>query len=165
MTDTIFSGVAVCSLKRDSKQTILPNSYQIVRFPFGVSEPSDNCGMHQTQQPDGYEITQWDTDDRSGLIWPSQAGWGELHAMIQWEDGQYTELRDQFVRDPLGYGLDPENTTATDHRPRSPGMQCFTKGHGIYVSPDVPIALRVTHNDSRSRAVTLAEFKLVIHPA
>jgi hypothetical protein len=83
--------------------------------------------------------------------------------MIQWEDGAYSELRDQFVRDPLGFTDDPVDTTATDHRPPSPGMQCFTKSHGIFVSPGTPLALRVAHNDSQARDIVLAEFKLAIH--
>ncbi|NGO66819.1 hypothetical protein G5C65_00260 [Streptomyces sp. SB3404] len=159
------SGVAVCSLKRDTDQIIQPGRYTIVHFPFGYRESYDVHAMHQVQQPDGYTITDWDRDDRSGLIWPSRSGWGQLHAMIQWEAGGYTELRDQFVRDALAFGPDPENTTATDHRTPTPGMQCFTKTHGIFVNPAVPLSLRVAHNDSRPRAMVLAEFKLVINDA
>jgi hypothetical protein len=155
--------VQVCSLKRDINQLIPPGSvYTIVRFPFGSTESYDAYGMHQTAQPDGYTITNWDTDDRSGLIWPSVSGWGHLYAMIQWEAGDYTELCDQYVRDPLGLNS-PADTTATDHRPPSSGIQAFTKSHGIFVHPSTPLALRVAHNDTVARNVTLAEFKLVIH--
>lgn len=159
-------GVQVCSLKVDVYQSIpAGNTYRTVRFPFGTGESSDRFNMHQTTQPDGHVVSDWATDDRSGLIWPSRAGWGQLYAMIQWESASgtngYTELRDQFVRDPFGVA----DTTATEHRAPTPGIQCYVKGHGIFVSPDVPLALRVMHNDNSARMLTLAEFKLVIHEA
>ncbi|MEV5934064.1 hypothetical protein AB0L56_15305 [Streptomyces sp. NPDC052079] len=160
------SGVQVCSLKRDTPQSIPANSpYTIIRFPFGSAESTDRFAMHQVNQPDGHVVTNWDSDDRSGLIWPSTAGWGVLYAMIQWEAGGYDELRDQFVRDPLGLTPSPNDTTATEHRPPSPGMQCWTKQWGIFVDPDVPLALRATHDDSVARKIVLAEFKLVVHEA
>jgi hypothetical protein len=158
--------VAVCSLVRSVDQTVYPEAgYTVVRFPFGDAESYDGHGMHQVEQPDGYTIADWDTDERSGLIWPARHGWGELHAVIQWESGGYSELRDQFVRDPLAFGLDPENTTGTDHRPKSIGMQCFTKAHAMFVHPDTPIALRVAHNDSVPRRLVHAQLKLTIHDA
>ncbi|WP_433856643.1 hypothetical protein [Streptomyces kronopolitis] len=164
-TSTPATKAQVCSLKRDTSQLIQPGTtYQIVRFPFGSLESSDSYEMHQ-MATSGYTITTWDSDDRSGLIWPARSGWGHLYAMVQWESGEYTELRDQFVRDPLGFGSDPENTTATDHRPPSPGVQCFTKSHGVFVDPAVPLALRVTHNDKVPRNIALAELKLVIYDA
>ncbi|GAB2327902.1 hypothetical protein AB0N20_22520 [Streptomyces griseoincarnatus] len=160
-------GVLVCSLKRDTPQVVPAGEYTIVRFPFGAAESYDRWRMHQVQQPDGYTISSWDTDDRSGLIWPARDGWGELHAMVQWESGDYQELRDQYVRDPLSLGSPtPVDTTATEHRPPSIGMQCWVKGsHGIFVHPDTPLALRVRHDASGPVAVVLAEFKLVIHEA
>ncbi|MCX4658725.1 hypothetical protein [Streptomyces uncialis] len=159
-------GVQVCSLKVETPQLIEPAAtYQTLRFPYGAAESSDRFNMHQALQPDGTTVTDWATDDRSGLIRPSRAGWGQLYAMIQWEPASgtngYTELRDQFVRNPFGVA----DTTATEHRAPTPGMQCYVKGHGIFVSPDVPLALRVMHNDNAPRRVTLAEFKLVIHEA
>ena len=174
MTDTELetaTGVTVCSLKRDSEvhgpQVIPPGPYTILRFPFGAAESYDRWTMHQAIQPDGYTVTDWEEDPRSGLIWPARAGWGELHAMIQWESGDYVELRDQYIRDPLSLGPVEEtraNSTATEHRPKSVGMQCLVKGsHGIFVRPDTPLAVRVAHDGSKSRAVTVAEFKLVIH--
>ncbi|MFD8509729.1 hypothetical protein ACFV27_01085 [Streptomyces antimycoticus] len=162
---TTSSGVQVCSLKVDTPQLIAPGAYTIVRFPFGAAEPADPFEMHQVVQPDGYVVSDWAPDDRSGLIWPSRYGWGHLHAMIQWEAGGYTELRDQYVRDPLSLGPNPNDTTATEHRPPSIGMQCFVKNHGIYVDQDTPLALRVSHNDSGPRRLLLAEFKLCIYPA
>ncbi|MEY7976545.1 hypothetical protein [Streptomyces sp. enrichment culture] len=163
---TASAGVQVCSLKRDTPQTVPANSpYTVIRFPFGTAESYDVFTMHQVNQPDGYTVTSWDTDARSGLIWPSTAGWGDLYAMIQWEAGGYDELRDQFVRDPLGLTPTPNDTTATEHRPPSIGMQCWTKQWGVFVDPAVPLALRATHDDSVARKIVLAEFKLVIHPS
>jgi hypothetical protein len=169
-------GVRVCSLKRDFNQLIQPGTtYQTLRFPFGAAESSDRFQMHQLSQPDGYVISAagWDSDERSGLIWPSRAGWGHLYAMVQWEaasapaaSGGYTELRDQFVRDPLSLGSPtPNDTTATEHRSPTPGIQCFVKNWGVFVDPDTPLAFRVAHNDTAPRNVILAEFKLVIHEA
>ncbi|MDK1475790.1 hypothetical protein QNO07_20610 [Streptomyces sp. 549] len=164
MTETAGK-VKVCSLKRASAQIVPSGSYTIVRFPFGSPEPHDAHGMHQLRQPNGHTIRSWDKDDRSGLIWPSHKGWGSLYAMVHWEDGRYTELRDQFVRDPLGFGPNPVDTTATDHRPRSIGIQCFTKAWAMFVSPRTPLALRVAHNHPGPRKLVLAELKLVIHDA
>ena len=159
-------GVYVCSLKRDVPQLIQPGTtYQVVRFPFGSGESYDRWEMHQMVQPDGHVVTDWDSADRSGLIWPSHAGWGHLYAMIHWEAGDYTETRDQYVRDPLGLTSNPEDTTATDHRTPGPGAQLVTKSHGIFVTPGMPLALRVTHDDAVPRLMTLAELKLVIHHA
>ncbi|MFD4832065.1 hypothetical protein ACFWPV_19745 [Streptomyces uncialis] len=159
-------GVQVCSLKVETPQLIpAGDTYRIIRFPYGTHESSDRFNMHQAEQLDGPPVLDYATDDRSGLIRPSRAGWGQLYAMIQWESASgtngYTELRDQFVRNPLGV----VDTTATEHRAPTPGIQCYVKGHGIMVYPDVPLALRVMHNDNAPRRVTLAEFKLVIHEA
>ncbi|MFD9903940.1 hypothetical protein [Streptomyces sp. NPDC059063] len=161
------AGVLVCSLKRDTPQLIEPGGYRIVRFPFGGGESYDTYSMHQTSQPDAFVIDSdgWDDDDRSGLIWPTRHGWGTLHALIQWGGTpDASEYRDQFVRDPLGL-FSPPDTTATDHRAPTPGGQFWTKTHGIFVHPGVPLALRVAHNAPGPLALTLAEFKLVIHLA
>ena len=100
---TAAAGVEVCSLKRDTPQTVPANSpYTVIRFPFGSAESSDRFTMHQVNQPDGYVITNLDNDPRSGLIWPSVAGWGTLYAMIQWEAGGYDELRDHYRASLLG---------------------------------------------------------------
>ncbi|MGW5175926.1 hypothetical protein ACWERY_16380 [Streptomyces sp. NPDC004082] len=150
----------ICSLKVDTPQSIPPGpAYQVVRFPY-PDQSYDGWSMHQPVQPDGRAVTGWSKDDRSGLIWPAVEGWGVLTALIYWEAGDYRELRDRFVRDPLG----DYDSTATDHRPPSPGIQCFTKHHEIFVRPDVPLALMVAHDATYSKKLTLAEFKLVIHP-
>lgn len=150
----------VCSLKTEIPQSIPGGgAYSIVRFPFGSGESIDEHNMHARTQPDRVRVGAWQADDRSGLIWPAASGWGHLQAMIQWESGDYTELRDRFVRDPLGAA----DTTATEHHVPSPGMQCFTKSWGIYVNPETPIALAVGHTAKSSVRLTLAEFKLIIH--
>jgi len=152
----------VCSLITSEPQEIPPGGYHVVRFPFGGGESYDAHGMHQMLQPDGYQITDWQADDRAGLIWPTVDGWGVLTANIHWEAGNYSELRDRFVRDPLGLSTGYDST-ATDHRPPSPGMQCFTKQHQMFVHPGTPVALLVAHTDSSPRRVTHAQFKLAIH--
>lgn len=157
-----MTGVHVVSLKTDLPQIIAADDeYHVVRFP-EVGEPYDVHGMHQKLQPDGYEVRDWQRDDRSGLIWPAVDGWGVLTANLHWESGNYTELRDRFVRDPLGLVGEP-NSTATDHRPPSPGMQCWTKHHQMFVHPGVPVAVLVAHNASSARRLVFAEFKLAIH--
>ena len=163
-TSASLSGRAlVCSLKADVCQAIPDDGqYHVVRFPFGSAESYDRWEMHQVQQPDGYVVSDWATDDRSGLIWPVRDGWGHLYAMIHWDAGCYSELRDQYVRDPLGLTRDPANTTATDHRAPTPGANCFTKSHGIFVHPGVPLAVRVAQNSGGDVNLTLAEFKLLI---
>lgn len=156
--------VLVCSLINKEEQDIPPGSYHILRFPFGAGESYDAHGMHQMAQPDGYQITDWRTDDRSGLIWPAASGWGVLTGIVYWKDGGYTELRDRFERDPLNLSTGPD-TTATDHRPRTPGVQCFTKTHQMFVHPETPIAFKVGHNSSSTQTTYLTEFKLAIHVA
>lgn len=157
--------VYICSLILNGTQSIpADGDYHIVRFSHEtVGESYDGHGMHQQTQPDGYQIADWQTDDRSGLIWPAVDGWGVLTANIHWESGTYTELRDRFVRDPLdlstGY-----NSTATDHRPPSPGMQCFTKQHQMFVHPGTPVSLLVAQNAGSARKITHAQLKLAIHP-
>lgn len=152
----------VCSLIRNDEQLIPPGgTYHVIRFPFGSAESYDAHEMHQVAQPDGCTITDWDTDDRSGLIWPKVSGWATLTANIHWQSGSYDELRDRFVRDPLGLSTGADST-ATDHRPPSPGMQCFTKQHQIFVHPGTPIAFLAGHTDSVARKVVHAQFKMAI---
>lgn len=159
------SGVQVASLKVSTPQPVLPGSaYRIVRFPYGAEESMDPHGMHQAEQPDGRTVTDWASDDRSGLIWPAARGWGHLYAMLQWaESTDATEYRDQFARDPL----EPAgrvDTTATEHRATTVGGEYFVKVWGIVCDPAVPLAVRVAHNASAPISLTFAEFKLVIHP-
>jgi hypothetical protein len=156
--------VQVCSLIVDAPQTFSAGRYHVVRFPYGSAESRDVHRMHQVVQPDGHEVANWRKEDRAGLIWPAAEGWGVLTAMVQWEAGGYRELRDQYVRDPLGLTSDPANTTATDHRAPTPGMQCYTKHHELEVHPSVPLALRVRQESSGARRLVHAQFKLAIHP-
>lgn len=157
--------VYICSLILSGTQSVpADGGYHVVRFSHNVvGESYDGHGMHQGTQPDGYEVGDWQVDDRSGLIWPAVGGWGVLTANIHWEPGNYGELRDRFVRDPLGLSTGYDST-ATDHRPPSPGMQCFTKQHQMFVHPNTPLSLLVAHNASTPRKITHAQFKLAIHP-
>lgn len=156
--------VHVCSLILEEPQTIPDDGqYHVVRFPFGTAESYDDHGMHQVAQPDGYRVSLWRTDDRAGLIWPAVEGWASLTAIIQWEDGQYTELRDRFERDPLNLSTGADST-ATDHRARTPGLNPFTKHHELFVHPGTPIAFKAAHNSSRPERITHAQFKVAIHP-
>ncbi|WP_304452918.1 hypothetical protein [Nocardiopsis sp. YSL2] len=151
----------VCSLIRSTDQLIPPNQYTIVRFPFGAAESYDAWDMHQVAQPDGYSITSWDTDGRSGLIWPHVTGWGWLTAMVFWEGGSYSETRDRFVRDPLNLSTGYDSTATEDEQP-TPGGQYKSKHHEMFVHPGTPVAFLVKHNDSVSRRITHAQFKLAI---
>ncbi|MCC9686851.1 hypothetical protein E4N64_14205 [Streptomyces sp. MNU103] len=154
----------VASLISTTPQTITPGTtYQIVRFPFD-SESFDPAGMHEAAQPDGYTVTNWATDDRSGLIWPPMRGWGTLYAALQFaEAGDATEFRSQFVRDPLNISTG-QDTTATEHRADTVGGEFWTRTWGLVVNPMTPLAVRVAHNASGPLDVTLAEFKLVVQP-
>lgn len=153
-----------CSLINNEHQEIPPGGYHILRFPFGGFESWDNWQMHPAEQPDGHVVSSWADDPRSGLIWPRHPStWGKalgtLEANIHWASGDYTELRDRFVRDPLALAQAPDST-ATDHRPPSPGMQCFTKFHQIMAWPTVPLGLLVGHTSNQPETVVHAQFKL-----
>lgn len=154
--------VRVCSLIRPEPQTIPAGSdYHLLRFPFGEGESYDEWGMHQMTQSDGYEITDWRTDDRSGLIWPSKNGWGTAHGLLYWKDGSYTEVRSRIVRDPLDVAGGYDSTCTEDHV-ATPGQQFRAKNWGLFVNPSTPLGLMVRHNASTAQTVTFAEFKLVI---
>jgi hypothetical protein len=153
----------VCSLKFDADRDGGPLSvdpgddYHLLPFPYGSKESYDSDNMH-AETRDG-KTHPFPSDVASALIYPAHESWGRLYAMIQWEvasGNEATELRDQFARDPLG----KIDTTCTEHRRATPGMQCFAKAWAIFVSPSVPLALRVAHNASESLDVVLAEFKL-----
>ncbi|WP_371528368.1 hypothetical protein OG302_22260 [Streptomyces sp. NBC_01283] len=155
--------VQICSLKTETPQAITPGSYQVVRFPY-ADESIDVHGMHNQVDPLNYETRDWQRSDRSGLIWPSMDGWGCLTSLIYWEAGDYDELRDRYVRDPLDLSTGADST-ATEHRPPSPGQQFFHKSHEMFVRVGTPIALLVAQDAPRTTRLTLAEFKLAIHPA
>jgi hypothetical protein len=139
-----------CSLKVDVPQSVPPNVWTVVRFPY-AGESSDSDDMHADTG------TAWASDPASGLITPTDAGRiGHWWATAQWEAGNYTELRGQFCRDPYGV----PDTTGTVHNPPSPGLQCFTYPHVFKTDPMRPVAFRVWHNASSARDLVLAEFKL-----
>ncbi|WP_327671812.1 MULTISPECIES: hypothetical protein [unclassified Streptomyces] len=156
----------VCSLKVDRPQAMPGGGvYNLVRFPYEAGEESyDPHGMHEPADPLGYAVQDWSRDDRSGLIWPAVDGWATLTALIYWEAGDYTELRDRFVRDPLGLA-GGSDSTATEHRPPSPGAQFFHKTHEMFVHPGTLVGLLAAHNAPKNVRITLAEFKLAIHPS
>ncbi|MDH2425791.1 hypothetical protein [Sphaerisporangium sp. TRM90804] len=149
----------VCSLTVPDPQTIPPggSAYVVVRFPFGVAESYDPFDMHPPVQPDGSTVSF--ADPRSGLIWPAHHAWGRLDAMLHWDDGDYTEVRDRFVRDPLGMFGPPDSTCTQDH-PATGGGQYLAKSWALFVHPGVPLGLAVRHNCSRPLRLTFAEFKL-----
>lgn len=153
--------VYVCSLIVDEPQTIpADGAYHLVRFPYGAAESYDAHGMHQAQQPDGEQSTY--PDARSGLIWPSVDGWGSLTAMVFWEAGDYTEVRDRFVRDPLNLAGGYDSTATEDHA-RTPGGQYRHKHHEMFVHPGTPLGFLVRHNARTATRITHAQFKLAIH--
>lgn len=157
----------ICSLimdsNRDGYQTVpADGQYHTIHFPFGSRESYDEHGMHNAAQPDGYQVdaSQWKLDERSGLIWPAMDGWGTITGMIYWEGGSYTELCDRVNRDPIGVTSDPNNTTATEHRPVTPGLNPFHKTHEIFVHPGTPLAIQVKTNSTAR--LYHAQFKLAI---
>ncbi|MFD7793648.1 hypothetical protein [Streptomyces sp. NPDC059759] len=155
--------VQICSLIVNEPQSIpADGQYHVVRFPFGAGESFDDCNMHQTAQPDGYAVTDWRHDDRSGLIWPAAEGWGSLNALMYWDDGSYSEIRSRFVRDPLDLstGFD---STCTEDTPSTPGGQYRAKHWELFVHPGTPLALMVKHDAGRSVNLSFAELKLAIH--
>jgi len=132
------------SLINTDPQPIKAGGYQILTF---TDESTDSFKMHS---------------GTSGLIYPSKDGVGCLELNIMWKGGDYTEVRDVFVRDPFGITDDPKNYTGYDHRAVSPGMQCFTKQHWLNVKVGTPLAVYVAHDSNVTETVTHAQFKLVI---
>lgn len=154
-----------CSLIVKKPQAIRPNTYTLIRFPYGESESYDPENMHPLTGPDGKKHP-YPSDPASGLIWPKHKEVGTVSALIYWESDDHwpsseraTEFRDRIVRDPLG----TPDSTCTEHRRASRGMQCFAKTWVMLVRPTVPLGLMVAHNGGRSLKVTLAEFKLSYH--
>lgn len=151
----------VCSLITTEPQLIPAGpDYRIVRFPFGGAESYDEHGMHDVDQPDGETTTG--EHDRAGLIWPSASGWADLYAMLFWARGDYTEVRDRFVRDPLDLSTGYDSTCTEDHRD-TPGGQYLAKTWGIFVKVGTPLAVMVRHNSRSALSLDFAEFKLAIH--
>ncbi|MGV9535023.1 hypothetical protein ACWEU6_21885 [Streptosporangium sandarakinum] len=146
----------VCSLLAGAQTVPAGPDYYLVRFPYGT-ESADAAGMHDPAQPDG--ATSVYPDPRSGLIWPQHDAWAQVYALLYWEDGDYTELRDRFVRDPLGLFEAPDST-CTEDRAVTPGGQFIAKSWGMFVHPSVPLGLMVRHNSPRPVRLMLAEFKV-----
>lgn len=139
------------------QEQIIPSGvYTPVRFPYGVQENADPWDMHSRIQAGGRIVTY--ADPESGLIRPAVGGWGCLEFNVIWMDGDYTEIRDVFVRDPLGV----PDETGYDHRGRTPGENCFTKTHWLAVRPGVPLGVQVAHDGVSPAKVRMAQFKLTI---
>jgi hypothetical protein len=156
--------VSECSLICPEPQSIpADGAYHVVKFPFGTGESFDDYDMHQMTQPDGYAVTDWRHEDRSGLIWPSVDGWGSLNALMYWDGGDYSEIRSRFVRDPLSLTTAGYDSTCTEDSPPTPGGQYRAKHWEIFVHPGTPIGLLVKHDAPRAVNLAFAEFKLAIH--
>lgn len=139
-------------------QTIPPGpGYTLLRFPYGAQENEDAWDMHSRAH--GKKLVTY-ADPESGLIVPASVGLGVLELNIIWADGDYTELHDTFVRDPLGQKPDP---TAYNHRPRTAGENCFVGLHYLLVRPSTPLGVQVAHNSPTPARVRMAQFKLAIH--
>lgn len=152
----------VCSLIYHSSQhgaQSIPadGDYHLVKFPYGGEETEDADNMH-AEVRDGVSHP-YPSDKESGLIWPAHEAHAELKALIYWKAGGATEYRDRFVRDPLDLSTGYDST-CTDHRAPTPGMQCYSKSWAIRVQPGTPIGLMVSHNSSSSIALDHAQFKL-----
>ncbi|MFC3998489.1 hypothetical protein ACFOVU_21370 [Nocardiopsis sediminis] len=151
--------VRVCSLIVDTPQTIpADGAYHLLRFPYS-GESADPHRMHQPGQPDGADSEF--PDPRSGLIWPAVSGWGELKALVYWDEGDYTEVRDRFVRDPLSLSTGSDSTCTEDHQATT-GGQYRGKAWGIFVEPETPLGVMVRHNGTSPATVSHAQFKLAI---
>lgn len=150
---------------RDADQWIEPGAYRNVLFPYGSLESTDREDMHALVGPDGLEHP-YSSDQASALIWPKHSSTpeepviGHLWACAYFEPGNYTEIRGQFSRDPLGIN----DVTGTVHLPPSPGVQCFTfSGPPIEINEQVPLALQVMHNSTGPRKLTHAKLKLTYY--
>lgn len=149
--------LVVSSLISAGTQSIQPNQYTLLRFPFD-NESADAFDLHPRVQPDtGQSITV--SDPRAGLIWPAHTAWATLNALAYFEEDNYTEIRTRFTRDPLNLTTGEDSTCTQDHAP-TPGGQYISKSWNIFVHPMTSIGFLVKHNASTSVAVTLAEFKL-----
>lgn len=164
-----MAGVRVVSLKVEVDQSIpADGQYHLLKFPYDT-ESYDPWEMHSPLQPDAYTVptSSWSSQPRSGLVWPcwpdGVRGWGTVHGLVYWEPGDYSEVRSRIVRDPLNVAGGYDSTCTEDHV-ATPGGQFRAKNWGLFIDPMVPLGLMVRHNASTAKAVTLAEFKLVIHP-
>lgn len=141
------------------QEQVIPSGggYTLLRFPYtAAQENTDPWDMHSTRQPDGRIVTY--ADPEAGLVRPTVPGWGCLELNVIWLDGEYTELHDVFVRDPLG----TPDQTAYDHRSRTAGENCFTKTHWLSVRPSAPLGVWVSHNGPADARVRMAQLKLTI---
>lgn len=145
-----------CSLIVDQPQTIPPNTWTVVRFPYGSAESEDAENMHR-KVVDG-KSHPYPSDPWSGLIWPGHTGpVGTWYAMYQFGSaGNAREFRAQFCRDPFG----KPNTTATRHYAPTPGLQCEVSGWAFRIRKNTPVAFRVRHDSDEPLELVFSELKL-----
>lgn len=139
-----------CSLKVEGYNQVIPRkTWTQVHFPGQAVEMSDAHGMHDPNS----------TGAQSGLITvKGPGGWGIIAAMAQWVDPKdATETRVQIIRDPFN---NPD-TTATNHKARTPGGDYYTLLWPLHLPAERPHAIRVYHNASTSLVLNLAEFKVI----
>jgi len=156
----------VCSLKTGGQQTIQPETWTVVRFPFdGTAEPYDPDGMHtKLSPPNSSPITV--SDPEAGLIWPEHDAWATMQGFMIWQTqsgvasaDRFKLARHRFSRDPFGVN----DTTATSCCNASPNHSVATSdtvSWNFFVHPGTPISYLVWHDAETPKALTLAEFKM-----
>ena len=91
---------------------------------------------------------------------PAADVWGWLTAMLYVAPGNYSEVRDRFVRDPLGPNKD--STATEDKYPTGGGQYCH-KSHEIFVNRQTPLGYMVRFSGASGPVeITHAQFKLAI---
>jgi len=151
----------ICSLANNNRRTIPPRKWVTVPFPYTTPPTSyDAWEMHRPSQPGGVVSTY--PDRYSALIHPQADGWGTLEGHVEFEEGDYTEIRTRFVRDPYGDGEKSNDTTNTEHHAPSPGMQFFTVLHKLFVHPGVPVAFMVYVGGDEGAVLTYSQLKLEV---
>ncbi|MDX2575879.1 hypothetical protein PV332_10325 [Streptomyces scabiei] len=164
--------LVVCSLKWEAavsgpqRITYDADGYHLVRFPYVAEvESYDPWEMHDPAC--GGVAASTFPDARSGLIWPSHAGWAVVSALAFWaSDNRATEYRARFVRNPLGTAKSYDSTATSDSA-GTRGGEFRTYMWQMFVEPGTPLGFKVSARDSEDDKIdvplTLAEFKMAIH--
>lgn len=159
--------LVVCSLKTGGSQSIPPNTYTTVRFPFGT-EPYDPDDRHSPLSPPNPAPVD-STMPESGLIWPMHDAWATWQGFMVWQTlsgvavaSRPDQYRHRLIRDPFGYTATPADTTATENEPVAPAgsSSCSAKSWNFFGHPATPVAYQVWHDGAVSISLTLAEFKM-----
>lgn len=149
----------VCSLANNQPRSIPPNQWVTVRYPYTTPPESyDPWEMHRPSQPSG--TTSVYPDKYSALIRPAADGWGTVEGHVEFEAGDYREIRTMFSRDPYGTGEDADDRTNDEHHAVTPGMQFFTTVHRMFLHPNVPIAFMVYVLGPSAVDLVYTQFKL-----